>query len=155
MTRMKLARSLPVTVSCAVGFTLAASLAPAQPPSARKPITHEDLWLMKRVGAPAVSPDGRWIVFAVTEPAYDEKKEVVDLWIVPADGSAKPRRLTSTKGSESGPAWSSDGRKLAFSARREDDEASQIYVMDVAGCGEARRRTSSLLAARSSLRSPY
>ena len=57
---------------------------------------------MKRVGAPAVSPDGRWVVFPVTEPAYDEKKEVADLWIVPADGSAKPRRLTSGKGGESG-----------------------------------------------------
>ena len=37
---------------------------------------------MKRVGAPAVSPDGKWVVFSVTEPAYDEKKEVADLWIV-------------------------------------------------------------------------
>jgi hypothetical protein len=41
----------------------------------RQPITHEALWLMKRLGSPAVSPDGRWAVFPVTELAYDEKKK--------------------------------------------------------------------------------
>ena len=46
--------------------------------------------MMKRVGTPAVSPDGRLVVFGVTEPSYDEKKESSDLWIAPADGSAKP-----------------------------------------------------------------
>ena len=35
----------------------------------RRPITHEDVWLMKRPGAVAVSPDGRWIVVSVSEPA--------------------------------------------------------------------------------------
>ncbi len=45
-------------------------------------LTHEALWLMKRVGAPAPSPDGQWVVFPVTEPAYDEKEQVADLWIV-------------------------------------------------------------------------
>ena len=74
-------------------FLLAASLLLATPLAAAtargtQPLTHEALWLMKRVGAPAVSPDGRWAVFPVTEPSYDEKKEVQDLWIVPVDGSA-------------------------------------------------------------------
>ena len=31
--------------------------------------THEDVWLMKRVGAPQVSPDGHWIVVSVAEPS--------------------------------------------------------------------------------------
>src|SRR4029079_1275141 len=92
--------------------------------------------------APASSPDGRWFVVPVTEPAYDEKKEVTDLWIVPADGSAAPRRLTANKGAEGGPAGSPDSRQVAFSSRREDDEVTQIYVIDVAGGGEARRVTS-------------
>jgi dipeptidyl aminopeptidase/acylaminoacyl peptidase len=109
---------------------------------------------MKRVGAPALSPDGKWVVFPLTEPAYDEAKEVVDLWIVPADASAKARRLTSAKGSESGPAWSPDSRRVAFSAKREEDEVAQIYVIDVAGGGEARRVTSSPLAARGPVWSP-
>ena len=127
--------------------------APASP-QAKEPLTHEALFLMKRVGSPAVSPDGKWVTFSVSEPAYDEKKEAADLWIVPADGSAPPRRLTSSKGGESAPDWSPDSRKVAFSAKREDDEVAQVYVIDVAGGGEARRITSSPLAARSPVWSP-
>ncbi len=105
----------------------------------KRPITHEDVWLMKRVGAPAPSPDGKWVIFSVLEPAYDEKDQVSDLWIVPADASSKPRRLTFTKGGESGATWSADSRMIAFSARRENDEVNQIYVIDVVTGGEAIR----------------
>jgi dipeptidyl aminopeptidase/acylaminoacyl peptidase len=108
----------------------------------KRPLTHETLWLMKRAGAPAASPDGRWVVFSVVEPAYDEKSQVSDLWIVPADGGEKPRRLTYTKSPESGLSWSPDSRRIAFSARREGDEASQVYVLDVTAGGEAQRITS-------------
>ena len=41
-------------------------LLPAAASTGTQPITHEALWLMKRVGSPAVSPDGRWVVFPVT-----------------------------------------------------------------------------------------
>jgi dipeptidyl aminopeptidase/acylaminoacyl peptidase len=114
---------------------------------AKQPISHETLWLFKQVGAPVPSPDGRWVVVPVTEPAYDEKDEVADLWIVPGDGSAAPRRLTTAKGRESSPSWSPDGSRIAFSAKREGDEAGQIYVIDLRG-GEARRLTSNVLGAR-------
>jgi hypothetical protein len=54
-------------------------LAAADPPTPPKqPPTHEALFLMDRVGSPAVSPDGKWVVVPVTEPAYDEKKEVAE-----------------------------------------------------------------------------
>jgi len=85
----------------------------------KTPISHETMWQLKRVGAPAPSPDGKWVVFSLIEPAYDEKDQVSDLWIVPADGSAKPRRLTFTKSGESGVSWSPDSNRLAFSAKRE------------------------------------
>ncbi len=120
---------------------------------AKRPITHEDVWLMKRVGAPAPSPNGRWVVFPVIEPAYDEKDQVTDLWLVPADGSAKSRRLTATKGGESGAAWSPDSRRIAFSARREGDEVAQIYVIDLEG-GEAVRATNLSTGARGPQFSP-
>ena len=57
--------------------------------------------------------------------------------LFPGDGNTPPRRLTTAKGKESSPAWSPDGARVAFSAKREGDEASQIYVIDVVG-GEAR-----------------
>lgn len=114
----------------------------------RETITHETMWLMKRVGAPVPSPDGKWVVFSLVEPAYDEKDQVSDLWIVPADGSVKPRRLTATKAAESGAAWSADSRKIAFSARRDGDEANQIYIIDVENGGEAVRATNLSTGAR-------
>jgi dipeptidyl aminopeptidase/acylaminoacyl peptidase len=106
----------------------------------RQPLTHETMWLMKRVGAPAISPDGKWVVFSVTEPAYDEKEQGSDLWLVPADGSAAPRKITALKAGESDPSWSPDSKRIAFSAKRDADEVSQIYVLDLAG-GEAQRVT--------------
>lgn len=109
---------------------------------AKAPITHESMWSMKRVGPPAPSPDGRWVVFQLTEPDYDEKDQVSDLWIAPSDGSAPARRLTSTKGGESGAAWSPDSRRLAYAAKRDGDETNQIYVLDLAAGGEAQRVTS-------------
>jgi Tol biopolymer transport system component len=97
---------------------------------------------MKQVGAPLPSPDGKWVVFSLNEPAYDETKQVSDLWIVPANGSARPRRLTNTRAAESGVQWSPDSRKIAFSTRREGDEVNQIYILDIADGGEAQRVTS-------------
>ncbi|HYH07120.1 MAG TPA: S9 family peptidase [Thermoanaerobaculia bacterium] len=114
----------------------------------KQPLTHETMWLMKRVGAPAISPDGKWVVFPVTEPSYDEKEQTSDLWLVPADGSAKPRKITSMKAGESDPSWSPDSRRIAFAAKRDADEVSQIYVLDIAAGGEAQRITSLSTAVR-------
>ncbi len=110
-------------------------------PAQKVPISHEAMWLMKRVSKPVPSPDGRLIVFSLLEPSYDDKEQRTDLWTVPADGSAKPRRLTFSKGSESGVAWSPDSRRIAFSGKREGDDANQIYLLDVVGGGEAVRLT--------------
>jgi dipeptidyl aminopeptidase/acylaminoacyl peptidase len=139
--------ALPVVVSTLLAAQLLVRAASAAVPGTQ-PVSHEALWLLKRVGSPVVSPDGRWVVFPVTEPAYDEKKEVQDLWIVPVDGNAPPRRLTGGRAGESAAAWSPDGRRLTFTAKRDDDEVAQLYVLDVAGGGEAQRVSSSPLAAR-------
>ena len=109
-------------------------------PAQKRPITHEDVWLMKRAGAPAVSPDGKWAVTAVTEPSYDAAKSVSDLWIAPLDGSSPPRRLTNTLAPESGAVFSPDSRRLAFATKREGDDVPQIYVLPLDG-GEAMRVT--------------
>src|SRR3954468_2305190 len=116
--------------------------------AAKQAPTHEALFLMKRVGAPAVSPDGKWVVTSVTDPAYDEKEQTSDLWLVPADGSAKPRKITFTKAGESDVTWSPDSHRIAFSTKREGDDAAQIYILDVANGGEAQRVTNAATGAR-------
>jgi dipeptidyl aminopeptidase/acylaminoacyl peptidase len=107
-----------------------------------KPITHEALWMMKRVGTPVVSPDGKWVVYSVLEPSYDPEKALSDLWLVPADGTQPPRRITHTKAPEGDVAWSPDSGSIAFTTKREGDDVEQIYVLNLAEGGEARRLTS-------------
>jgi dipeptidyl aminopeptidase/acylaminoacyl peptidase len=120
---------------------LAACAASAADDAAKHPITHEDLWLMKRVGVPLLSPDGRLVAVSVAQPAYDDSAKSSDLWLIPADGSAPPRQLTFSNGAESGATWSADSRRLAFSAKRDGQDEAQIYVLDIAGGGEAERVT--------------
>ncbi|MEA3139126.1 MAG: hypothetical protein QOK23_1295 [Gammaproteobacteria bacterium] len=114
----------------------------AQSELQRKPITHEALWMMKRVGGPVVSPDGKWVVYSLLEPSYESDKSVSDLWLVSADGLKAPRRITNTKAPEGDVAWSPDSSSIAFATKRETDEVDQIYILNLAEGGEARRLTS-------------
>ena len=120
----------------------------------RRAVTHEDVWLMRRVGAPVPSPDGQRVVFPVTIPAYEAKAQTSDLWLAPVDGSAEPRQITHDKAAESGVAWSPDSTRIAFSAQRQGDEATQIYVIDLTAGGEARRITEVVTGARQPRWSP-
>ena len=133
-------RVIPAFCGALVAAVLISANASAET-SNRKPITHETLWMMKRVSAPTVSPDGRWVVFTVMEPNYDPDKAVSDLWLAPADGGAPPRRITNTKAAENGVVWSPDSRSIAFTTKREGDDAEQVYILDLAAGGEARRLT--------------
>ncbi len=116
-------------------FPLAAAAAPKRIP------THEDIWLMRRVGAPQVSPDGRWVVVSVTEPSYDDNATLSDLWLIDTSARQPTRRLTSTRRSESGVVWSPDSTRIAFSSQRDGDDVPQIYTLDFARGGEALRLT--------------
>jgi len=106
-----------------------------------RPVTHDDVWLMKRVDTPAVSPDGRFAVVAVTVPSYEEEGTTSDLWLIDVAGDTEPRRLTATKEAEGAVDWSPDGRRIAFSTKRGKDEVNQVYVLNMDGPGEAVRVT--------------
>ncbi len=105
----------------------------------RKPLDADTLWQLKRLASPAISPDGTLAVVAVTSYEVPEDEGVTNLWLVPTDGG-EARPLTTHPGSDSSPAWSPDGRFIAFVSRRGDDEQSQVYVIPLGG-GEARRVT--------------
>ena len=106
-----------------------------------RPITHADVWLMPRVGAPVISPNGQHAVVRVSRPAYESDEQSADLYLLDLQSNTPPRQLTFSAGSESQVAWSPDSTTLAFRARRGDDEAPQIYLLSLSRGGEARRVT--------------
>lgn len=120
----------------------------------KAPVTHESLWLMKRIGSPLMSPNGQWVVFSVTEPAYDRAETQSDLWLMATDGQSKPRQLTHTKAPESGVSWSPDSQRILFSSKRDGDNADQVYVLNINQAGEAQRVTHSAMGAHNAQFSP-
>ena len=118
----------------AIGFALASALG-----AEKKPFTVDDMWSVQRVGSPAVSPDGRSVAYTVSTYDMEENRSNADVWVIPVSGGA-PRRLTANKASDSSPAWSPDGRKIAFVSKRDGDNAAQLYWISVDG-GEAERLT--------------
>src|SRR5580765_6658357 len=95
-------------------ITLAVVLAAAVPASA-KGLTIDDMLAMQRVSDPAVSPDGRWVAFAVRDTDVDANRSRLDIWLAPTDGSAATAtRLTSHPDNDSDPAWSADGKWIYF-----------------------------------------
>jgi Ca2+-binding RTX toxin-like protein len=91
---------------------------------------------------PAYSPDGTKILFEsdrsgeyTDDPNWPSA--IFDVWIVNADGSGEPRRLTTAEGQS--PAWSPDGQQIAFSSSR--DGNYEIWVKNVDGTGTPRQIT--------------
>jgi dipeptidyl aminopeptidase/acylaminoacyl peptidase len=98
----------------------------------------DDLALLRTPGAPAVSPDGRIAVVAVSRLDLDADEYRSQLWAVPTDGSAPARALTDGH-RDSAPAFSPDGRWLAYLSA-EPGGRPQVHVLPTAG-GAARRLT--------------
>ena len=96
----------------------------------------DDLINLRRVGAPAISPDGRQVAFTIRETNWEENAYETELWL---GGSGALRQLTNSKKSSLQPAWSPDGAWLAFISDR--DGKRQLYRIALAG-GEAEQLTS-------------
>ncbi|MGY1815357.1 S9 family peptidase [Blastococcus sp. SYSU D00820] len=103
-----------------------------------------DLASLRTPGPPTVSPDGRIAVVAVTRLDLDADRYRSQLWAVPTDASAPARPLTSG-GRDTAPAFSPDGRWLAFLGTP-DGGRPQVHVLPTAG-GAPRRLTDCPLGA--------
>ncbi|MBE0644967.1 MAG: S9 family peptidase [Bacteroidetes bacterium] len=128
---MPISRPLTLILLFLITLTLAAQ--------DRVPMSAEKLWRMQRVGSLALSPDGKTAAVVVTSYDFDKNKGNGDIWLISvADGTA--RQFTTGPSTEGSPQWSPDGSMLAFTAKRNDDEQSQLYLIPLGG-GEARRLT--------------
>ena len=103
-------------------------------------MTLDDLQKLARVGAPELSPDGKWIAYTVSRIDVGEDKNISDLWMVSWDG-AQNVQLTYGTESVGGQRWSPDGRYLAFTSSRPGKaKGSQVWLLDRRG-GEAQQLT--------------
>ena len=111
----------------------------------------DDLALLRTPGSPAVAPDGRIAVVSVARPDLAWNGYRSQLWAVPTDASTPARPLTSG-GRDTAPAFSPDGRWLAYLAAP-DDGPPQVHVLPTAG-GAPRRLTDAPLGAGAPVWSP-
>jgi Tol biopolymer transport system component len=125
------------------------------------PVINDDIYVTDETGAapirltsdpafddfPAVSPNGKEIVFASTRntaefpnPERDAELYVMDVSDDDHDGNGDNlRRLTDNAASDAGPAWSPGGRKIAFSSFLDGD--GDVYVIDADGPATATNLT--------------
>ena len=95
-------------------------------------------------GSPSWSPDGKRIVFSSTrDMVRGEAAHNIEIYVMDADGG-NAQRLTNNLTEDQHPSWSPDGKRIAFSARRDghfENELGityEIYVIDADGGNEQR-----------------
>ncbi|NJD20311.1 MAG: S9 family peptidase, partial [Gemmatimonadetes bacterium] len=78
--------------------------------AAARPLAVEDYYRLRSVGSPRMSPDGRWVAYTVSTPVEETNGNATASWLVRADGSAAPVRLTREGADVADPRWGPDGR---------------------------------------------
>ena len=159
---MNAQRSMPVPMKClrcfafAILFACAVTTVRSSAAQGRRPITDTDLFRFVWAADPQISPNGSQVAFVRVTVNEDKDRYETQLYIVPADGSAAPRLLTSGRNDRS-PHWSPNGREVAFVRTPEPvdgkSKPSQIYLISMDG-GEARPLTDVPKGASSPVWSP-
>ncbi len=94
-------------------------------------MTPEALYSFGRVGAPAVSPDGKQILYPVTFIGIKENKSNTELFLMNKEG-AEAKQITQTPNSESNAVWKNDGKSIAFLAKDKDGKM-QVFEIESNG----------------------
>ena len=101
------------------------------------PFSVHDMVAMDRVSEPAVSPDGRQIVFVLRKTDLAANRGRTDLWLIDVDGK-NLRQLTTDPAGDFNPRWSPDGKYIWFLSTRSG--SAQVWRISLQG-GEAEQMT--------------
>jgi dipeptidyl aminopeptidase/acylaminoacyl peptidase len=119
---------------------------PPATPAPRRNLQVDDLFRIKAVADPQVSPDGRWVAYTVATRDAKQDKSETQVWMAPTDGAGEALAMTAKGASASSPRFSPDGKYLSFLAARAaagedaDDAKAQVWLLDRRG-GEAQQLT--------------
>ncbi|HKF53762.1 MAG TPA: hypothetical protein VKB26_15705, partial [Candidatus Acidoferrales bacterium] len=106
----------------------------------KRPLTVNDMNLMRDVRDPQCSPDGKYIAYTVGTIDVKGDKHSSHVWMVSTDGSTD-RQVTESQESEGNPEWSPDGKYLSFTSGRPGEaKGSQVWILNRDG-GEAMQLT--------------
>ena len=86
---------------------------PRQDPG--RPLAIEDWYRIRNLGAPALSPDGKWVAFTLSVHLEATNTDSSEVWLVAADGATAARRVSPAGMPAGAPEWQEDG-KLEFQA---------------------------------------
>lgn len=91
---------------------------------------------LKAVGTPRVSPDGKRILYTISEAVTtaDKSEFVSQIWMANVE-TKKSVQLTFGEKSSTNPRWSPDGNWIAFTSNRKDNK-NNLYLLSLNG-GEA------------------
>lgn len=107
--------------------------------SERKAMGVIDFLNLPVVSDPVLSPDAYEMLYIYSESDWEANRQIGHIWLRALDDSEE-RQMTYGEDGESNPGWSPDGKWISFTAKRNEDDHNQIYVMRSDG-GEAFRLT--------------
>jgi dipeptidyl aminopeptidase/acylaminoacyl peptidase len=87
-----------------------------------------------------LSPDGRFVVYALVPVGNREEHPLAALWVAPTDAAQAPRQFTAGLANDRAPRWSPDGEHIAFLSDRARRGSAALYRIAADG-GEARPLT--------------